>query len=143
VKKEPEAPGKRGILAGPGPYLDLKLMDGSMAVCRLAPNEELPVWALGAGGFSSVTRTAGEWSVVCAEEYVPAGTECETGWRVFQVRGPLAFDLTGILASIAVPLADAGVSLFALSTYDTDYVMVKAQHLDRAAGALAAAAHRV
>jgi uncharacterized protein len=117
-------------MQAPGPRLDLKLMEGRMAVCRLAPTGDLPVWALGAGGFSSVTRTADEWSVVCPEDVVPSGVQCEKGWRIFQVAGPLDFSLTGILASIAGPLADAGVSLFALSTYDTDYLMVKAQNLD-------------
>lgn len=118
-------------------------MDGLLAVCRLAPTEDLPAWALGSGGFSSVTRTAGEWSVVCSEDVIPPGTQCERGWRIFQVAGPLDFSLTGILASIAGPLADRGVSVFVLSTYDTDYVMVKAQNLDQAARALEAAGHRV
>jgi len=118
-------------------------MDGGMAVCRLTPPEDLPVWALGAGGFSSITRTSDEWSVVCAEDVVPPGVRCEKGWRIFQVAGPLDFSLTGILSSIAGPLADAGVSLFALSTFDTDYVMVKAQNVDRAARVLEAAGHRV
>jgi hypothetical protein len=125
------------------PHLELKLLDGRMAVCRLSPVENLPAWALAAGSFSSVTRTADEWSVVCAEEAVPPGIQCETGWRLLQVAGPLDFGLTGILASIAVPLAEAGVSIFALATYDTDYVMVKAENLDRAARALAVAGHRL
>ncbi len=124
-------------------YLDLKLMDNRLAVCRLDPSADPPIWALAAGGFSSVTRTDDEWSVVCPEDAVPAGVQCERGWRIFQVAGPLDFGLTGILASIAGALADAGVSLFALSTYDTDYVMVKAHDLDQAARALEAAGHRV
>jgi hypothetical protein len=130
-------------MPAPKPCLDLKLMNGRMAVCRLAPDEDLPVWALRAGAFSSVTRTADEWSVVCAEEVIPPGVRCEKGWRIFQVAGPLDFGLVGILDSIAGPLADAGVSVFALSTYDTDYVMVKAQSVDQAARALEAAGHRV
>jgi hypothetical protein len=125
------------------PSLELKLMDARLAVCRLAPAEETPLWALGAGGFSSVTRTGDEWSVVCAEDGVPPGVQCERGWRIFQVAGPLDFGLTGILASIAAPLADAGASIFALSTYDTDYVMVKAENVDQARLALEAAGHRV
>jgi hypothetical protein len=123
--------------------LDLSLMDDRLAVCRLAPTEDFPVWALGAPGFCSVTRTADEWSVVCSEDLVPPGAQCERGWRIFQVAGPLDFSLTGILASIAGPLADAHVSVFALSTYDTDYVMVKERDLDQAARALEAAGHRV
>ena len=125
------------------PSLELKLMEGRLAVCRLAPDEDPPAWALGAGAFSSVTRTADEWSVVCSEDAVPLGAQCERGWRIFQVAGPLDFGLTGILASIAAPLADAGVSIFGLSTYDTDYVMVKAENVDQATRALEAAGHRV
>ena len=127
----------------PQPHLDLKLMDVQLAVCRLEPAGDLPAWALDAGSFSSVTRTAGECSVVCSEDVVPPGVQCERGWRIFQVAGPLDFGLTGILASIAGPLADAGVSVFALSTYDTDYVMVKAQTVDQATRALETAGHRV
>jgi hypothetical protein len=82
-------------------------------------------------------------SVVCPEDVVPPDTQREKGWRVFQVVGPLDFSLTGILSSIAGPLADAGVSIFALATYNTDYVMVKAHNLDRAVRALEAAGHRV
>lgn len=130
-------------MPAPKPRLDLKLMDGRMAVCRLAPDGDLPVWALRAGGFSSVTRTSDEWSVVCSEEVIPPGVQCERGWRILQVAGPLDFGLVGILASIAGPLADAGVSVFVLSTYDTDYVMVKAESVDQAARALEAAGHRV
>jgi len=130
-------------MAAPKPCLDLKLMECRMAVCRLAPDANLPAWALGAGGFNSVTRTVDEWSVVCPEDAVPPGVQCEKGWRIFQVAGLLDFSLTGILSSIAGPLADACVSLFALSTYDTDYVMVREQNVDQAARVLEAAGHRV
>lgn len=125
------------------PHLDLKLMDGRLAVCRLAPAGEPPFWALRAGGFCSMTRTADEWSVVCPEDLVPQSTVCERGWRILQVAGPLDFALTGILDSIARPLAEAGVSIFAVSTYDTDYVMVKEEHAGQAARVLEAAGHRV
>jgi len=90
-----------------------------------------------------VTRTADELSLVCAESAVPRAVECEPGWRLFKIEGPLDFALAGILASVAQPLAEAGVTIFAISTYDTDYVMVKAQDLERAVQTLAAAGHRV
>ena len=125
------------------PNLDLRLLDGRLAVCRLAPGEDPPAWVFGVGGFWSVTRTATEWSVVCAEGIVPAGVRSEAGWRILQVAGPLDFGLTGILASIAVALAEAGISIFALSTYDTDYVMVKEENVEVAVRALEAAGHRV
>jgi hypothetical protein len=120
----------------------LLLLKDRLAVCRLAPGEPFPAWANG-GAFASVTRTGDELSVVCPEGAVPEGTRCEAGWRMFRVEGPLDFALTGVLASIAAPLARAGVSIFALSTFDTDYVMVKEEDVERAASALAAAGHRV
>jgi hypothetical protein len=123
--------------------LDLKLMDDRLAVCRLAPTEAAPLWALDAHGFCSLTRTADEWSVVCSEDAVPSGVHCETGWLIFQVAGPLDFSLTGVLASVAGPLADAGISIFALATYDTDYILVKAETVVAAVHALESAGHRV
>jgi hypothetical protein len=98
---------------------------------------------LAGGEFTSITRTADELSVVCSESAVPQGAECETGWRILKIEGPLDFALTGILLSVAKPLADAGVSIFTVSTYDTDYVMVKEQDIDKAMRALTAAGHRV
>ena len=112
-------------------------------MCRLAADDEFPRWALSGGGFASVARTAHELSLVCAEDAVPQGIQCEPGWRLFKIEGPLDFALTGILASVAQPLAEAGVSIFAISTYETDYVMVKEQDVEKAVLALAAAGHRV
>lgn len=122
--------------------LTLSLLDGRFAVCRLAPGDEIPAWAV-SGAFTSITRTRDELSVVCAEGAVPEGIRCEGGWRVFQIEGPLDFGMTGILASVAVPLAEAGVSVFALSTFDTDYVMVREESVERSFAALVAAGHRV
>ena len=112
-------------------------------MCRLAADDEFPRWALSGGGFASVTRTADELSLVCAESAVPQNVQCEPGWRLFKVDGPLDFALTGILASVAQPLAEAGVSIFAISTYHTDYVMVKEHDVEKAAVMLAAAGYRV
>jgi len=120
---------------------ELRLLAGRFAVCRLAVDARVPEWA--AGDFSSVTRTPDELSAVCREDAVPDGVKCERGWRVFQVAGPLEFSLTGVLAAIAGPLADAGVSIFAISTFDTDYVLVKDEVLAKAVEALKGAGHRV
>ena len=90
-----------------------------------------------------MTRTGDELSLVCAERNVPQGIPCEPGWRIFKIDGPLDFALTGILASVAQPLAEAGVSTFTISTYDTDYVMVKEQDVEKAVRALAAVGHGV
>ena len=118
--------------------LRLTTLPGRLAVCRMAQNAEIPGWAA-AGGFFSITRTAEELSLVCAERLVPASVQMESGWRALKVEGPLDFALTGILAGLAGALAQAGISLFAISTYDTDYVLVKEKDLDKAVEALRAA----
>jgi uncharacterized protein len=122
--------------------LRLVVLPGSYAVCRLSPGEPMPDTALH-GEFVSVARTQHEVSVVCPEGRVPAGAQVEAGWRCLKVEGPLDFGLTGVLAALAVPLAEAGVSIFAVSTYDTDYLLVKAEALERAVAALEAAGHQL
>jgi hypothetical protein len=123
--------------------LSLRLLNTRLSICRLGPSEPIPDWAWSRGEFTSVTRTADELSVVCAESAVPPGTQCETGWRIFQIEGPLESALTGILVSVAKPLADAGVAIFAVSSYDTDYVMVKEASVKKSVSALTAAGHIV
>lgn len=113
-----------------------------MAICRLGPDNEIPNWA-GSAAFTSVTRTRTELSIVCPEDAVPDGIARESGWRILQVEGPLDFALTGVLASIAGPLAEAFVSIFAISTFDTDYVLVRESDVDGAVEALRNAGHRV
>ena len=120
----------------------LTVLSGSLAICRLDPQAELPPWAQ-RGAFRAMTRTATELSVVCPEEGVPPEVVCERGWRCLEVQGPLDLTLTGVLAALAGALAEAGVSLFAVSTYDTDYLLVRQKDLDRAAAALRAAGHTV
>ena len=122
--------------------LTLELLTGSYAVVRLDAGEPLPAWASG-GPFVSVTRTDAELSVVCPQAAVPAAARAERGWRCLRVRGPLGFGMTGILASLAGPLASSGVSIFVVSTYDTDYLMVQERDLDRGVDALARAGHTV
>ncbi len=117
------------------------LLPGLHAVARLAPDAPVPVWAFDRPGFASVTRTADELSVVGPEGAAPEGTRVEGGWRVVKLHGPFAFDEVGILASFAAPLARRGVGIFALSTFDTDYVLVKASQVDEALEALAGAGH--
>ncbi|MBI3543950.1 MAG: ACT domain-containing protein [Deltaproteobacteria bacterium] len=124
--------------------LSLSTLSDSLAVVRLAPGTPVPGWVLAVGGaFSSVTRTADELSIVCAESAVPLGeARVEGGWRALKVAGPLDFGLTGVLASLASPLAAAGVSIFAVSTFDTDYVLVRGEKLDAARTVLERAGHR-
>ena len=122
--------------------LNLQLLKTRLAICRLDPTTAGPNWAW-RGEFTSITRTSDELSIVCAEEAAPRHAKCEAGWRVFRVEGRLDFSLTGVLASIATPLAEAGVSIFAVSTYDTDYVLVKEESLEKAVRALTAAGHGI
>lgn len=120
--------------------LTLSLHPGRFAVCRLAPQTELPPWAL-RGSFASITRSPGELSIVCAEENVPAHIPAERGRRLLGVRGPLDFSLTGILAALAAPLAAARISIFAVSTFETDYLLVADAVLDQAIAVLEQAGH--
>lgn len=121
--------------------LRLRRTEGHLAVVRLAADAAVPSWA--AGGFLSVTRTDGELSVVCDAAAVPSDVVAEGGWRRLEVRGPLDLGLTGVLASIAVPLSAAGVPLFVISTHDTDHVLVRAGRLADAEAALRRAGHEV
>lgn len=121
--------------------VDLDLLAQPLAVCRLEPMATVPGWV--AGDLVSVTRTTGELSVVCAADAVPIGTRVEGPFRAFAVRGPLDFALTGVLASLAVPLADAEVPVFVLSTFDTDVVLVPGDRVAAATQALTEAGHRV
>lgn len=125
-----------------GAAFDLTLLPDALAVCRLPAGTPAPAW-LDGEGFASVTRTADETSVVCRAAIVPAGVRAEVGWRALRVAGPLDFALTGVLLALLAPLAAAGVSVFALSTFDTDYVLVREAALDGALAALRAAGHRV
>jgi hypothetical protein len=120
--------------------MELRVEAGEFSVCRLHPAEPLPAWAQGPG-FSSVTRTAEELSIVCPSARVPAGIRAESGWKLLRFAGTFDFGAVGVLASVTAPLAEAGISLLALGTFDTDYVLIKAARLDEAARSLATAGH--
>lgn len=121
--------------------LQLRRTGEDLAVVRLAPGDDAPGWAR--GSFVSVTRTAAELSVVCETAAVPADAVAERGWRRLEVLGPLDFALTGVLASLAQPLAEAGVPVFVISTHDTDHLLVKGDRLADAEAALRSAGHEV
>lgn len=120
----------------------MKLLEEQLAVFSLDAAAEIPGWAT-AGLLFSVTRTADELSVVCPEGHVPVGVRCEKGWRVFELEGPFEFSEVGILSAVAAPLAEAGVGIFAVSTFDTDYVLVKEERAGLAADALQRQGHEV
>ena len=122
--------------------LTLKILPDRLAVCRFEPASPLPAW-VNQPGFYSVTRTADELSVVCSEARVAPGTESESGWRCLQLVGPFTFSEIGILASLTRPLAQSGVCVFVISTFDTDYLMVKEKDLATAIDTLRAQGHHV
>lgn len=120
----------------------LRVLPGELAVCRLpagAPTPRVPDTA----ELFAVTRTRDELSVVCPVADAPDDATVERGWRALAIVGPLEFALTGVLAGIARPLAEAGLSIFAVSTYDTDYVLVRADALDPAVEALHGAGYEI
>ena len=122
--------------------LVLTILPFPLAVCRLEASCNIPAWAA-AGPFFAITRTSEELSIVCEERLVPEGTRLEGGWRALKVEGPLDFSLTGILARLAAVLAQAEVSIFAISTFDTDYILVRQERLSAAADALRNAGYMV
>jgi hypothetical protein len=125
------------------PRLPLELLPDTLAVCRLEAGAPVPSWAARPSRFLTVSHTAEELSITTLQSTVPAEVPCERDYRALRVRGPLPLDLIGILASIADPLAAAGLSIFAISTYDTDYVLIKARDLATALQALRHAGHQV
>jgi hypothetical protein len=125
-----------------GHRLSLVLLADRLAVCRLDGAAPVPDWAM-RDGFFSITRTGEELSVVCREVLVPEVIRAERGWRPLRVAGVVDLSQVGVLASLAAPLAGAGISLFALSTFDTDYLLVKEHELRRAVEGLLAAGHAV
>jgi uncharacterized protein len=122
--------------------LALVPMTGTLAVCKLPPDAPLPDWATG-GSFFSITRTFDELSVVCDENTVPESVRCERGWRCLRVSGTLEFSVVGVLASLVGPLAGAAVSVFVLSTFDTDYLLVKEKHFGQAVEVLVRHGHLI
>ncbi len=120
----------------------LELLSDVYAICRLDAEAAVPGWGM-QGTFWSITRTPEELSVVCPECRVPSGVKKEGGWRILMVEGPLDLSSTGVLASLVGPLAREGISVFALSTYDTDYLMVNREQLERTIETLVEEGHGV
>ena len=126
------------------PGQNFSVIPGTYAVCRLAAKAPLPAWA--GKAFTSITRTADELSIVCDERRLPPDLDgldlrIARGWALLKLHGPFPLDVVGVLASVAKPLAEAKISLFALSTFDTDYILVKRTHVNQAIAALTRAGH--
>lgn len=123
-----------------GKFVRLKPLAGSYAISQLASSAKIPAWADG-GGFVSMSRTEDELSIVCLEDRVPLGTRTDGGWSAFKLEGPFAFDETGVLLSVIEPLSANGIGIFAVSTFDTDYLLVKTADATKACALLGAAGH--
>jgi hypothetical protein len=122
--------------------ITLAALKGSFAVSRLPAEAPIPAWATG-GPLVSITRTGAELSIVCLQEKVPSAVESEPDWRCLEVAGRLEFSLVGILASLVTPLAREGIPVFAISTFTTDYLLVKAKDFESAVEILRSAGHKM
>jgi uncharacterized protein len=165
IKIDPESGKRLGLLAtatvGDGGWVDLPqpiivrageafiavqlhltLLPDTFAICRLDVIAAIPAWAT-TGSFFSITRTSDELSIVCLQSAVPDGIRCERDWRCFKLAGPIPCTTVGVLASLVQPLAEVRISVFAVSTFDTDYLLVKAADLPRAIDALHQRGHVV
>src|SRR5438105_15372617 len=111
--------------------LSLSLLPHKYAVCQFHPDKHIPYWAL-LGNFVSLTRTHEELSIVCQQDNVPDDIEAEREWRCVQVQGAFDFSVAGVHVSLAIPLADADISVLAIATYATDYLLTKEQNVERA-----------
>jgi hypothetical protein len=119
--------------------LKFRSMKGPYAIVRLAPNAAIPEWAK--GDFISIARTAEELSIVCPSRNLPADVHSSHSWQCFKLDGPFPFSQTGILLSFIEPLSSQGIPIFAISTYDTDYVLIQEEFAGRALDALQKAGH--
>jgi hypothetical protein len=122
--------------------LSFSVLPQSFVVARLEPNADVPNTVLASRDFISITRTDDELSIVCSESAATGLTKVDQPWRAIKVYGPFAFDQTGVLASFLSPLASASIGIFATSTFDTDYILVKSENLEHAVQALQVAGHR-
>ena len=122
--------------------LELRTISGRFGICKLQPGDSIPPWAI-SGKLWSVTRTDAGISVVCSQENIPRGVEAERNWRVLEVVGPLSFEMVGVLLSLATPLAEAGVSIYSVSTFETDLILIREESFETACRALTKAGHKI
>ena len=122
--------------------LTLTVLRGRYAISKLDAAAEVLSWA-GEGEFVTVTRTPTELSIVCPEDKVPPGISHVQGWRVLKCEGPLDWALTGIVSSLAEPLAEANIAIFPIATHDTDYLLVREPQLEHAIRALTSYGHAI
>ncbi len=115
----------------------LTLLPETFTICRLSPEQDVPQWVWqNRATLLSITYTADELSIVCPQALPPSGVQYEGSWKAIRIQGPLDFSLTGILVALAAPLAAAHIPIFALSTFDTDYILIQEQYSEQARGVL-------
>jgi hypothetical protein len=124
------------------PCLKFRQLPGSYAIVRLPPQAPVPDWAT-KGDFESITRTADELSIVCPAGNIPKAVDAGPDWICLKLEGPFPFSQTGVLLSFIEPLSKNGTPIFAVSTYDTDYVLISREHIDRALDLLREAGHEL
>ena len=122
--------------------MQLNLLPSILAVVRMDPSDPIPEWAKG-GSFCSITITDTEMSIFCDSQLIPEGVKKVDGWRAFQVAGQLDFELSGIIAKLAVPLSGKQIPIFSISTHDTDYILVSDAQLEDALDVLRRAGHKI
>ena len=115
--------------------MKIMLLENTFAVCRLSPTESIPNW-INKNSFWTVSQTLDELSIVCRDDLTPIDIKSERGFRILKIEGPLDFNLTGILCSVIKPLADHKISIFTISTFDTDYILIKENDLESATNIL-------
>jgi len=123
--------------------LDLVILKKKFAICQLSPKDSIPDPSK-LGDFWSITKTEDEISIIVSEKIILQGNcKTEKGWRAIKIIGPLYFSLTGIIATLSTVLAKAGISIFAFSTYNTDYVLVKEKNLEQSKAVLEKSGHNI
>ena len=122
--------------------LKFRWLRGRYAIVRLAPDAPVPDWAT-KGDFSSVSRSADELSIVCSSDNLAPEVNSQYRWICIKLEGPFPFSQTGVLLSFIAPLSNNGIPIFAISTYDTDYVLIEQEHADRAIYLLRHAGHEL
>ena len=123
--------------------LRFSLIPESFAICRLDPTTAVPEWALRPAKFASITRTTDELSIVCPENHIPPDLKSDAGWICLKLEGPFPFSTTGVLASFINPLSSNRIPIFAVATFDTDYVLIKQEFWVAASAALESAGHKI
>jgi len=119
-----------------------RTLRGPYTICKLDAAAAIPDWAA-TGAFSSITRTSDELSIVCEEANIPPDTRVERGFSCLRLEGPFDFQAVGVLKSFLDPLAQSGVPIFALSTYDTDWILIQDKHWENALSVLIDAGHEM